>query len=103
MFEPVCFPTGIPWSDMIGSAALLGATLNHAVWFHRPARLDDWLLLEQLAPIAHGYRAFCRGELRSPSGQLVASVAQEMVFVVPRTQPPEAPAQRPVRRRDGPA
>jgi acyl-CoA thioesterase II len=92
MFEPVYFPTGIAWHDMIGHTALLGATLNHSVWLHRPARLDDWLLLEQFAPIAYEYRAFCRGELRSRSGQLVASVAQEMVFVAPRTRPPDAPA-----------
>jgi acyl-CoA thioesterase II len=85
MFEPVLFPIGMPWRDMIGDTALLGATLNHSVWLHRPARLDDWLLLEQFAPIAHGYRAFCRGEIRSRSGQLVASAAQEMVFVAPRT------------------
>jgi acyl-CoA thioesterase II len=85
MFEPVCFPTGMAWRDMVGHTNLLGATLTHSVWFHRPARLNDWLLLEQFAPIAHGYRAFCRGELRSRSGQLVSSVAQEMVFVPPRS------------------
>jgi acyl-CoA thioesterase II len=85
MFEPVYFPTGMAWHDMIGHTALLGSSLDHSVWFHRPARVDDWLLLEQFAPVAHGYRAFCRGELRSRSGQLVASVAQEMVFVAPRT------------------
>jgi acyl-CoA thioesterase II len=102
MFEPVYFPTGIPWHEMIGHTALLGATLNHSVWLHRPARLDDWLLLEQFAPIAHGYRAFCRGELRSRSRQLVASVAQEMVFVAPRTRPPGGPAERTVSCDDGP-
>jgi acyl-CoA thioesterase-2 len=101
MFEPVCFPTGIAWRDMIGHTALLGATLNHSVWLHRPARLDDWLLLEQFAPIAHEYRAFCRGELRSRSRQLVASVAQEMVFVAPRTRLPDAPAERTVKRPGG--
>jgi acyl-CoA thioesterase-2 len=101
MFEPVLFPTGMPWRDMIGSTGLLGATLNHSVWLHRPARLDDWLLLEQFAPIAHGYRAFCRGEIRSRSGQLVGSVAQEMVFVAPPTRTPDTPAERTVRRPDG--
>ena len=99
MFEPVYFPTGIPWRDMIGHTALLGATLNHSVWVHRPAPVDDWLLLEQFAPIAHGYRAFCRGELRTRSGQLVATVAQEMVFVAPRAQQSDAGT---VRCHDGP-
>jgi acyl-CoA thioesterase II len=102
MFEPVCFPTGIAWRDMVGHTALLGATLSHSVWLHRPARIDEWLLLEQVAPIAHGYRAFCRGELRSRSGQLVASVAQEMVFVAPRARPPGAATDGPVKWRDGP-
>jgi acyl-CoA thioesterase II len=102
MFEPVYFPTGTPWRDMIGHTAFLGATLSHSVWLHRPARLDEWLLLEQVAPIAHGYRAFCRGELHSRSGQLVASVAQEMVFVAPRTRPPGAPTDGPVKCHDGP-
>jgi acyl-CoA thioesterase-2 len=102
MFEPVYFPTGMPWRDMVGHTAFLGATLNHSVWLHRPARLDDWLLLEQVAPIAHGNRAFCRGELRSRSGQLVASVAQEMLFVAPRTRLPGAPTEGTVRCRDGP-
>ncbi len=88
MFEPVYFPTGLAWRDMIGHTALLGATVDHSVWFHRPAALDDWLLLEQFAPIAHEYRAYCRAELRSRSGQLVASVTQEMVFVAPRPQAP---------------
>lgn len=100
MFEPVYFPTGMAWHDMVGHTTLLGATLNHSVWFHHPTRLDDWLLLAQFAPIAHGFRAFCRGELRSRSSQLVASVAQEMVFVEPRK--PDVPRGA-LRRPDDPA
>jgi acyl-CoA thioesterase-2 len=64
---------------------VLGSSLDHTIWFHRPARLDDWLLLELFAPVAHASRAFIRGELRAPSGHLVASVAQEVVFVNPRS------------------
>jgi acyl-CoA thioesterase II len=84
MFEPVFFPTGITWSEVMASKLVLGSSLDHTIWFHRPARLDDWLLLELFAPVAHASRAFIRGELRAPSGQLVASVAQEVVFVDPR-------------------
>jgi len=102
MFEPVYFPTGIAWRDMVGHTTLAGSTLDHSVWFHRPAHVDDWLLLEQFAPIAHGYRAFCRAELRSRSGQLMVSIAQEMVFIAPRTHRPDAPAERKVTRRDDP-
>lgn len=88
MFEPVFFPTDIAWRDVISHNILMGSSLDHTVWFHRPANLDDWLLLEQFAPVAHRYRGFCRGELRSRAGQLVASVAQEMVFVAPRGDRP---------------
>lgn len=84
MFEPVFFPTGVPWREVMGSKYVLGSSLDHTIWFHRRVRLDDWLLLELFAPIAHASRAFIRGELRVPSGQLVASVAQEVVFMNPR-------------------
>ena len=53
------------------------ASLDHALWFHRPFRADDWLLYVQDSPNAHGGRGFCRGSLYSRDGQLVASVAQE--------------------------
>lgn len=53
------------------------ASLDHALWFHRPFRIDDWLLYAQESPNAHGARGFCRGHIFSRDGQLVASVAQE--------------------------
>ena len=53
------------------------ASIDHAVWFHRPVRVDDWLLYVQDSPAAAGARGFARGTLYTRDGTLVASVAQE--------------------------
>ncbi len=53
------------------------ASLDHALWFHRPFRADDWLLYAQQSPTAVGGRGLARGGLYSRDGQLVASVMQE--------------------------
>lgn len=56
------------------------ASLDHAMWFHRPFRADDWLLYDQESPIAHGARGLARGQIYDRSGQLVVSVMQEGLF-----------------------
>ena len=53
------------------------ASLDHALWLHRPFRVDDWLLYSQDSPNAAGARGFCRGSFFTRDGQLVASTAQE--------------------------
>ncbi|HEY8383897.1 MAG TPA: acyl-CoA thioesterase II [Microvirga sp.] len=53
------------------------ASLDHALWFHRPFRADEWLLYAQDSPSASGARGFSRGLIFTRDGQLVASVAQE--------------------------
>ncbi len=53
------------------------ASLDHALWFHRPFRADEWLLYVQDSPSAHGARGFCRGSVFTRDGRLVASVTQE--------------------------
>jgi len=53
------------------------ASLDHAMWFHRPFRADEWLLYAQDSPSASGARGFNRGALYTREGVLVASVAQE--------------------------
>jgi acyl-CoA thioesterase-2 len=53
------------------------ASLDHAMWFHRPFRFDDWLLYAQDSPSASGARGFNRGAIFSRDGTLVASVTQE--------------------------
>ena len=55
------------------------ASLDHAIWFHRPFRVDDWLLYAQDSPSAFGGRGFTRGSIYSQSGVLVASTSQEGV------------------------
>jgi acyl-CoA thioesterase II len=56
---------------------LQAATLDHAIWFHRPCRIDDWLLYSVDSPAAAGARGFARGSVYTRDGTLVASVAQE--------------------------
>jgi len=58
-------------------STLMLASLDHAIWFHRSFRADDWLLYAQDSPSSGGARAFCRGTLFTRSGELVASTAQE--------------------------
>ena len=53
------------------------ASLDHALWYHRPFRADDWLLYVQDSPSAFGARGFCRGRIFARDGALVASVVQE--------------------------
>jgi acyl-CoA thioesterase-2 len=53
------------------------ASLDHALWFHRPFRADEWLLYAQDSPSSHGARGFCRGSIFTREGVLVASVCQE--------------------------
>jgi acyl-CoA thioesterase-2 len=57
--------------------AVQGVSLDHAMWFHRDFRFDEWLLYQSDSPSLAGARGFCRGSLWSRDGRLVASVAQE--------------------------
>ena len=53
------------------------ASLDHGLWFHRPFRADEWLLYAQDSPSSHGARGFCRGQVFTRDGVLIASVCQE--------------------------
>ena len=60
------------------------ASLDHALWFHRPFRADDWLLYSIDSPSASGSRGLARGQIFDRQGRLVASTAQEgLIRVVP--------------------
>jgi acyl-CoA thioesterase-2 len=63
------------------------ASLDHAIWFHRPFRADEWLLYVQQSPSAAGSRSFNRGEIFRRDGALVASVAQEGLIRRRHTEP----------------
>ncbi len=64
------------------------ASLDHAMWFHRPHPLDGWLLYTQDAPSSSGSRGFTRGALYAEDGTLIASVAQEGLIRL-KTKPAE--------------
>lgn len=53
------------------------ATIDHSMWFHRPFRMDEWLLFAIESPSASGARGFVRGEIFNQKGELVASATQE--------------------------
>jgi len=65
---------------------IMAASLDHALWFHRPFRADEWLLYTQDSPNLHGSRGFARGLIYTADGALVASVAQEGLLRVRRPE-----------------
>lgn len=66
-------PHGLSWAR----GELKGASLDHTIWFHRPARADEWLLYATQSPWSGGGRGMNHGRIFNRAGQLVASVAQE--------------------------
>lgn len=77
--EPVLRAHGVTWLR----PGLKVASLDHAMWWHRPARVDEWLLYLQESPSARGGRGLSTGRLYDRDGRLVASVAQEIMIRVP--------------------
>ena len=73
MLDTTLLPHGVGWAE----DHLMMASLDHAMWFHRPFRADDWLLYAQDSPSAFGSRGFCRGSVFTRDGLLVASTTQE--------------------------
>ncbi len=67
----------IAHGKLMFDADLQIASLDHALWFHRPFRADEWLLYVQDSPSTSGGRGFCRGSIYRRDGVLVASVTQE--------------------------
>ncbi|MBO9126069.1 MULTISPECIES: acyl-CoA thioesterase II [unclassified Rhizobium] len=66
-----------PHGTSIFDQTIQVASLDHSMWFHRPVKLDDWLLYTQDSPSASGARGLTRGSLYTRDGVLIASVAQE--------------------------
>ncbi|MCT9820265.1 acyl-CoA thioesterase II [Microbacterium sp. W1N] len=73
--ESVLRAHGVPWA----LPGLKVASLDHAMWWHRPARVDEWLLYAQESPSAGGGRGLSTGRIFTRDGVLVASVAQEIM------------------------
>jgi acyl-CoA thioesterase-2 len=73
LLDTCIMPHDMPWH----SNKLIVASLDHAMWFHRPFRTDEWMLFSNDSPISAGGRGFNRGLVYSRDGKLIASVAQE--------------------------
>ncbi|HEY5215824.1 MAG TPA: acyl-CoA thioesterase II [Pseudolabrys sp.] len=76
----------VPHGRTLFEKEFMAASLDHALWLHRPFRADDWLLYAQETPNLHGSRGFGRGLIFTRDGTLVASVAQEGLVRVRRTE-----------------
>nr|WP_228498441.1 acyl-CoA thioesterase II [Frigoribacterium sp. VKM Ac-1396] len=81
LLEPIYRRHGVAFV----TPGLKAASLDHAMWWHRPARVDEWLLYVQESPNAVGGRGLSLGRIYDRAGTLVASVAQEGMVRVPRS------------------
>ena len=88
LLDSVLLGHGLSWADGRTS----GASLDHAMWFHRPFRADRWLLYVQDSPVSYGARGLAHGEVFTAEGELVVSVMQEGLI---RATPPPGPPLRP--------
>jgi len=77
--ESILRAHGLSWA----TPGLKVASLDHAMWWHRPGRVDDWLLYVQESPNARGGRGLATGRIYDRAGALIASVAQEITIRVP--------------------
>ena len=85
LLDSVLLGHGLSWLDGRTS----GASLDHAMWFHRPFRADRWLLYAQDSPVASGARGLAHGEVFTAGGELVVSVMQEgLIRSRPRSAEP---------------
>ena len=75
----------VPHGRTLFEQRFMAASLDHALWYHRPFRADDWLLYAQDSPSLAGARGFSRGLIFAQDGTLVASVAQEGLIRERRT------------------
>lgn len=80
-------PHGKRWDD----EGMMIASIDHALWFHRPARVDEWLLYAMDSPSAQAARGLARGLVFDRGGRLVASVAQEALMRPLGAAPGRAP------------
>ncbi|CAM5535251.1 acyl-CoA thioesterase II [Streptomyces hirsutus] len=65
---------------------VVGASLDHAMWFHRPFRADEWLLYDQQSPSTYGGRGLGQARIYTQDGRLAVSVIQEGLVRVPREE-----------------
>lgn len=80
--ESILRAHGVSWM----TPGLKVASLDHAMWWHRPARVDEWLLYVQESPNARGGRGLATGRIYTREGVLAASVTQEIMIRVPEAR-----------------
>ena len=80
ILEPIMRAHGVSW----GTPGLKAASLDHAMWWHRSGRVDEWMLYVQESPNARGGRGLSLGRIYTRDGVLLASVAQEGMVRVPQ-------------------
>ena len=81
ILEPVLRRHGVAWA----TRGMSVASLDHAMWWHRPVRVDEWMLYVQESPSASGARGLSTGRIFNRAGELVATVAQEGMIRLPGT------------------
>ncbi len=79
LLESVLVHHGLAW----GIDPVISASLDHAMWFHRPFRADEWFLYDMSSPSASGGRGLAMGQLYAKDGRHIASVVQEGMMRVP--------------------
>lgn len=85
ILDAILMRHGMQWTDR----PLMGATLDHSIWFHSPSiDCGEWLLFDQSSPVARGGRGFAEGRVWTMNGGLVATIAQEALL-----RPPGPPTQ----------
>jgi acyl-CoA thioesterase-2 len=93
LLDTVLLAHGMSWRQ----PGISGASLDHAMWFHRPFRADEWLLYEQRSPTASGARGLATGSIFTVDGRLAVTVVQEGLL---RYRPPDPRAGSGARRLD---
>jgi acyl-CoA thioesterase-2 len=83
LLDAAAMPHGIGWTD----DGYMIASLDHAMWFHREFRADQWLLYDQQSPAAGGARGYSTGRMFTREGRLVVSVVQEGLIRPARVEP----------------
>ena len=93
LLDSILLAHGTSWLD----PELMGASLDHAMWFHRPFRADHWLLYDQESPSASGARGLGQGRIYAEDGTHVVTVVQEGLFRRRRPRPPGDDGGRPAK------
>ncbi|MEV7967038.1 acyl-CoA thioesterase II [Sphaerisporangium sp. NPDC088356] len=78
LVDTVLLAHGLAW----GASNVVGASLDHAMWFHRPLKVDDWVLYAQESPWSGNARGLAQGQMFTPTGELAVSVVQECMIRV---------------------